>query len=402
MSPEFTLTEQEQQHLHQLYKELHAHPELSMQEHRTAERIEQRLSALGIEHFRCGGTGVVGVVRNGEGPVVALRADTDALPVAEHTGVDYASTAQGTLPDGTSTEVMHACGHDTHMACLLTAAGVLLRQREDWSGTLVLIFQPAEETGQGARAMVADGLWEKVPHPEVILGQHVSPGDAGTVTMALGPAMAAADNLRVTVYGKQVHGSQPQNGIDPVVLGASMVTRLQSIVSREVDPRDPAVVTVAVFRAGLKENIIPETAEFTVNIRTLTESVRQQVLAAVERIIRAEAQSAGAPDPVIEHYGHMPALINDAETAQGVFDALRGSLGADRVAVERPRMGSEDFGVLGEQAGVPSVFWFFGASEHGAEDPPGNHSPYFAPLIEPTLSTGVEAMVTAALHRLSR
>lgn len=407
-----TITEDEQQRLHALYKELHACPELSMQEHRTAARIETELEALGsladpegaapdIEHFRCAGTGVVAVAHNGPGPVVALRADTDGLPMLERTGLDYASQAVGTAADGSEVPVMHGCGHDTHVACLLGTLRALLRQRGSWSGTVVAIFQPGEETGEGARAMLADGLWQKVPQPQIVLGQHLSNQPAGTVTMAMGPAMAAVDSLKVTVHGKQAHGSRPHLGIDPIVLGAAMVTRLQTIVSREVDAHEPAVVTVGVFRGGLKENIIPEHAEFRLNIRTLTEPVRAQVLAAVERLIRGEAVAAGAPEPEIEHYTQLPPTINDADAAPETFAAIENALGTGRVSVERPRMGSEDFGLLGRAAGAPSVLWFFGSAEQGVVDPPGNHSPHFAPLLEPTLSSGVQAMVAAARRWLA-
>lgn len=398
---EFEMTDQERIRLHDFYRTLHAHPELSMQEHQTAARIETVLNELDVEHFRCADTGVVAVVHNGEGPVVAMRADMDGLPIEERTGLEYASQQRGVLPNGTPTAVMHGCGHDTHVASLLGALRVLLRCRSSWSGTLVLVFQPGEETGQGAQAMIDDRLWDRVPQPQVVLGQHVSPGEAGTVTMAMGPAMAALDSLKVTVYGKQAHGSRPHLGIDPIVLGAAMVLRLQTIVSREVDAHDAAVVTVGVFQGGVKENIIPEQAEFRVNVRTLTESVRDQVLAAIHRIIRAEAQASGAPEPEIEHYAQLPATVNDAEAAAEVFASLGEALGEENVTVERPRMGSEDFGLLGRAAGVPSVLWFFGSSAPDVVNPPGNHSPYFAPLLEPTLSAGTYAMTAAALRWLA-
>ncbi|WP_150462096.1 amidohydrolase [Nesterenkonia ebinurensis] len=394
------LTAAEREQLHRFYRTLHAHPELSMQEYRTAERIEAELDAMGVERFRCTQSGVVGIVRNGAGPVVALRADTDGLPMLERTGLDYASTVHGTAADGTQVPVMHGCGHDTHIACLIAALRVLLRRREDWSGTLVAVFQPGEELGQGARAMVADGLWERAPRPDVVLGQHVSNQPAGTVTMAIGPAMAGTDSLRVTVHGKQAHGSRPHMGIDPIVLGSAMITRLQTIVSREVDAHEPAVVTVGVFRGGLKENIIPEQAEFVVNVRALTEPLRDQVLAAVRRVVRGEAEVAGAPEPEIEHYSQVPPTINDVQAAEQTYNAIEQTLGTEQVSLERPRMGSEDFGLLGKAAGVPSVLWFFGGAEPGAADPPGNHSPYFAPPLEPTLSTGARAMTAAALHWL--
>lgn len=394
------LTHEEQAAMHELYKEFHRHPELSMQEHQTQQRIERELDAVGIPHFRCGGTGVVGVVENGDGPTVAFRADTDGLPIAEDTGLDYASTTSGALPDGTKVPVMHGCGHDTHITSLLTAAKLLVREREQWAGTLVLIFQPGEETAAGARAMVDDGLWEKAPRPEVVLGQHVSPGKAGTITLARGSAMAMADSLKVTVHGRQTHGSQPENGTDPIVAASAMVTRLQSVVSRELSALDSAVVTVATFHAGLKENIIPDRAEFTLNIRSLTPEVRAKVLTAVERIIRAEAAASGAPEPEIEKLYDFPLNYNDPASTDTVVSVLRGALGEDNVTVGAPLMGSEDFGWLGESIGVPTVFWHFGGMPEADPEGPTNHSPYFAPALEPTLSTGVTAAASTLLRWL--
>lgn len=407
----FTLSTEEQEWMHSLYQELHRNPELSMQEHRTQERIEEQLDALGIEHVRCGGTGVVGLVRNGEqtegghvwpSPVVAFRADTDGLPIAEETGLPYASQATGTLPEGTHVPVMHGCGHDTHMTALLAAARLLLRERHRWSGTLVLIFQPGEEIAAGARAMVEDGLWERAPHPEIVLGQHVSPGRAGTVALTRGPAMAMADSLKVTVHGRQTHGAQPQHGIDPVVTAAAMVTRLQSVVSREVSPLASAVVTVATFHAGLKENIIPEQAEFTINVRSLTQEVREKVLSGITRIVRAEASAAGAPEPTVEKLYDFPMNFNHEDRSEQVLSALRAGLGEENVLISPPAMVSEDFGWLGEAIGVPTVFWWFGGTEDGDPDGPTNHSPQFAPVIEPTLETGTRAALAALLHWLGR
>lgn len=393
------LTEQERSRMHELYKELHRNPELSMAEHGTQQRIEVELDAAGVEHFRCGGTGVVGVLRNGEGPTVAFRADTDGLPILENTGLDYASTARGTLADGTEVPVMHGCGHDTHITALLTATVLLTKHLHTWAGTIVLIFQPGEETAAGARAMVDDGLWDKAPVPEVILGQHVSPGQTGGIGITRGTAMAMADSLKVTVHGEQTHGSQPENGLDPIVTASAMVTRLQTIVSRELGALESAVVTVGTFHAGLKENIIPETAEFTVNIRSLTPEVRERVLASVHRIIAAEAQAAGAPEPSIEKLYDFPVNFNDPEVTERVITALRAALGDDEVAEVPPLLGSEDFGWLGESIGVPTVFWFFGGYERTEGDSvPTNHSPLFAPVIEPTLSTGTTAVIAGILE----
>ncbi|MDS2172146.1 amidohydrolase [Nesterenkonia sp. CL21] len=394
----FALDAAERTQMHQLYRTLHAEPELSMQEHRTAARIEGILGDLGVEHFRCGGTGVVGILRNGAGPVVAFRADTDGLPIEEQTGLEYASTARGVLPDGTEVPVMHGCGHDTHVAALITATRLLVRERQRWSGTVVLIFQPGEETAAGARAMVDDGLWDRAPRPEVVLGQHVSPAKAGTVLLSRGPAMAMADSLRVRVLGRQTHGSQPENGRDPIVAAAAMVTRLQTIVSRELAPQDPAVVTVGTFHAGLKENIIPAEAEFTINVRTLSGEVRQKVLSSIRRIIGAEALAADLEEPEISEIYDFPLNHNDEDQATTQLSVLGSALGEEAVTETGPKMGSEDFGWLGESIGVPSVFWFFGGTADGDPEGPTNHSPFFGPVLEPTLGTGVTAALAGLLH----
>ena len=400
------LSDGERERMHALYRHLHAHPELSMQEHRTAELIGERLDALGIENFRCGGTGVVGIVRNGPGLVVGFRADTDGLPIAEETGLDYASTDTGTLPDGTEVPLMHGCGHDVHVTCLLTAARLLSQAREAWSGTLVLIFQPGEETAAGSKAMVEDGLWDKAPRPEIVFGQHVMPRLAGTVQVSSGSAMALADSLKVTVFGRQSHGSMPQDAVDPIVLGAHMVVRLQTIVSRELHPLSPAVVTVGTFHGGLKENIIPDSAEFTLNIRTLEQEVREQVLAAVRRIVAGEAAASGAPEPLVEELYTFPRCFNDPQATADLVAELRSTVGEDAVSVVPPQMGSEDFGNLPAAIGVPSVYWMFGGHTEevlaGGGPVPVNHSPFFAPAMEPTLSTGVRTALTAILSKLGR
>jgi amidohydrolase len=390
--------------LHELYQHLHRSPELSMQEQRTAELITARMQALGCETFRCGGTGVVAVLRNGDGPVVAFRADIDALPVGEETGLDYASTTRGTLRDGTEVPVMHACGHDTHITCALGAARLLAAARATWSGTVVFLFQPGEETAEGARAMLGDGLWDRAPRPEVVYGQHVWPGRAGTVELSSGPAMAMADAWTVTVHGRGGHGSRPESTVDPVVLAAHMVVRLQSVVSREVGAQESAVVTVGSFHAGLKENIIPSSAEFTVNVRSLDREVRQRILGALRRVIEAEALASGAPAPRIEELYTFPLLVNDPAEAVRVKTALGAALGAGQVTDRPAVMGSEDFGHLPEAIGVPGVYWFFGGMPDSAVDGPDpaptNHSPHFAPVLEPTLTTGVKAAYSVIMSRL--
>jgi amidohydrolase len=390
--------------LHTLYRHLHGVPELSMQEHATAELIRARMDALGCETFVCGGTGVVAVLRNGEGPVVGFRADTDALPVAEDTGLDYASTARGVLPDGTEVPVMHACGHDTHITSAVGAATLLAGNRDAWAGTVVFLFQPGEETAEGAMAMLQDGLWDRAPRPEIVYGQHVWPGRAGQVELTSGPAMAMADGWKVTVHGRGGHGSRPEDTIDPVVLAAHMVVRIQSIVSREIPAQQAAVITIASFHAGLKENIIPAVAEFTVNVRNLDADVREQVLAALRRVIRGEAVTSGAPEPRIDEIYTFPLLVNDPAETDTLRAVLGAALGAENVLDRPAQMGSEDFGHLPDAIGVPGVYWFFGGMSDEAVDGdapvPTNHSPFFAPVVEPTLSTGVTAAVSAILSRV--
>lgn len=385
----------------ELYKRLHADPELSAQEFRTAEAIEARLSGLDVEHFRCAVTGVVGILRNGEGPVVAFRADTDGLPIAEDTGLDYASTARGTAPDGADVPVMHGCGHDAHITGALGACAYLAANRDRWSGTVVFIFQPGEETGYGARAMVQDGLWDRAPRPDVVLAQHVWPDQVHRFVIRDGHMAALGDSLKVTVTGRQAHGSMPEKSLDPIVAAAMMVVRLQTVVSREVSPSTAAVVTVGTFHAGLKENIIPDTAEFSLNIRTPDTETRQAVLASVRRIISAEAAASGIDEPVVSVINSFPRLFNDAEHTARVRAALAQRFGPESIVDGRLGMGSEDAGVLSDSIEVPGVFWAFGGYAPGQfpeEGPvPVNHSPMFAPNAELAVSCGIGAAVGVLL-----
>ncbi|SDH57431.1 hippurate hydrolase [Sinosporangium album] len=398
----------------ELYKDLHAHPELSFAEHRTAAVVAEWLDTLGCEVTTgVGRTGVVGVLRNGDGPTVMLRADFDALPVAEATGLPYRSVATAVDADGQTVPVMHACGHDMHVVWLLGATAVLAADPDAWSGTVLLVFQPAEEVGAGADAMVDDGLFERFGTPVVALGQHVIAGPAGTVLYRPGVAMAASDSLKVRLIGRGGHGSRPETTVDPVVMAASAVMRLQTVVSREVAPTDTAVVTVGSMRAGTKANIIPGEAELRLSIRTFEPSVRERVMAAVERVLEGEAVSAGAPErPEISTLYSFQRVENDVEATGRVAAALREAFGPERV-VEVPAVtGSEDFGVFGRRGGFPSVFWWIGGSDpeayalaekagRVAQDIPNNHSPYFAPVLDPTLAAGVEAMTAAALSWLA-
>ncbi|MBR7673344.1 amidohydrolase [Streptomyces daliensis] len=401
--------------LEELYKDLHSHPELSFAETRTASVVAGELERLGFQvRTGVGRTGVVGVLRNGEGPTVLLRADIDALPVREQTGLPYASASTGTDPDGKQVPVAHACGHDMHITCLLGALDLLAGDTDQWSGTLVGVFQPAEEVGGGARAMVDDGLFEEIGDPDVVLGQHVAPFPAGLLACHPGPALAASDGLRVRMFGKGAHGSRPESAVDPVVMGASTVLRLQTVVSREIAASDTAVLTVGAFHSGTKDNVIPDEAELLINIRTYTEDVRATVLAAVERIVKAEASAAGAArEPEITPVSAFPVLVNDEEAAARTVAALRGHFGEQAVLDPGPATASEDCGVLGTESGAPVCYWYVGgcdpeiyrAAEQSGTTPrdiPSNHSPFFAPLIQPTVDTGVRAMTVAALTWLGR
>jgi len=399
-----------------LYRDLHAHPELSFAETRTAGIVAERLRALGFAVTEgVGGTGVVGVLKRGDGPTVLMRADMDALPVREETGLDYASCATGVDADGHEVPVMHACGHDMHVTALIGALRALAADAS-WSGRILAVFQPAEEKGAGARAMVDDGLFTRFGTPDVVIGQHVAPLPAGAIGMRVGPAFAASDALRVTLYGRGGHGSRPDATVDPVVLAAAVILRLQTIVSREIPATETAVVTVGSVQAGSAANIIPDSAELKLSIRTFDEGVRATVLAAVERIVRGEALAAGADrDPVIESLHAFPAVVNDEAGVERARQAFAQAL--ERVMVVDPGVvtGSEDVGILARESGAPCVFWLLGGADpaHFAglgsvaeitakvAELPSNHSPQFAPVVRPTLDVGVGAFVAAARAWLS-
>ncbi|MDE3181738.1 MAG: amidohydrolase, partial [Acidobacteriota bacterium] len=399
--------------LETLYTDVHAHPELSFQETRTAGLAADRLRAAGYEvTAEIGKTGVVGLLRNGDGPVVMLRADMDALPVKEATGLPYASKVTATDRDGKTVPVMHACGHDMHVTCLVGAATLLAQSRGSWHGTLMAVFQPAEEAAAGAQAMIDDGLFNRFPKPSVVLGQHVMVGSAGMVSGRAGVITSAGDSFQIRLFGRGAHGSMPEASIDPVVMAAATVMRLQTIVSREVGAAEAAVVTVGSLQAGTKENVIPDEAVIKLNVRTFDEGVRKRVLAAITRIVNAEAAASGAPKPPeITPLDRYPLTTNDPEATKRVVDAFRAHFAANRVQETKPTPASEDFGSFGAEWRAPSVFWFIGgadpaiyakAKESGRiSDIPTNHSPLFAPVIHPTLETGVEALVVAAQAWLS-
>jgi amidohydrolase len=382
-----------------LYKDVHEHPELSMQEERTAGIAAERLRTAGFEVTTgVGKTGVVGLLENGEGPTVMLRADMDALPVQEQTGLDYASTVDG---------VMHACGHDMHVAWLSGAAALLAARGDVWQGSLMAVFQPAEETAAGAQAMIDDGLFDRFAKPDVILGQHVMPSPAGSIGTRSGVITSAADSFEIRMFGRGAHGSMPEASIDPVVMAAATVMRLQTIVSREVAAAQSAVVTIGALQAGTKENVIPDEAVIKLNVRTFDEGVRAHVLDAIKRIVDAEAQASGAPKPPeVTALDHYQLVRNDADAAARVRSAFRDRFGEERVVDIPPISASEDFGSFGSEWHVPSVFWTVGGTDRDAyqkakqagrlSELPTNHNPRFAPVIRPTLETGVETLVTAA------
>jgi amidohydrolase len=394
--------------LEALYKDVHSHPELSMQEERTAGLAADRLHAAGYQITTgIGKTGVVGLLRNGEGPAVMLRADMDALPVEEATGLPYASKMTATSREGQTVPVGHMCGHDMHVAWLIGAAKLLSDARASWRGTLLAVFQPGEETAEGAQAMIDDGLFKRFPKPDVVLGQHLMVGPSGTVAGRPGAITSAADSLQIRLFGRGAHGSMPQASIDPVVMAAAVVMRLQTIVSREVAAAEAAVVTVGALQAGTKENVIPDEAIIKLNVRTFDDGVRRRVLAAIERIVNAEAEASGAVrKPEIRMLDHYPLNLNDGASSTRVAEAFRSHFGAAQVRETGPAPASEDFGSFGTEWHAPSVFWFVGGTDpeiyakakeaNRLNELPVNHSPKFAPVIHPTLRTGVEALVVAA------
>ncbi|TAL74571.1 MAG: amidohydrolase [Rhodanobacter sp.] len=394
--------------LEQLYTDIHAHPELSMQETRTAGIVAARLRAAGFEVTTgIGKTGVVGLLRNGDGPTVMLRADMDALPIAEASGAPYASTVTATDAEGHTVPVMHACGHDLHVTWLAGATALLAQTRDSWKGTLMAVFQPAEETAAGAQAMIDDGLFKRFPKPDVVLGQHVMVGPAGAVGGRTGTITSAADSFQIRLFGRGAHGSMPQTSIDPVVMAAATVMRLQGIVAREIGPTEAAVVTVGALQAGTKENVIPDEAIIKLNVRTFDAGVRARVLAAITRIVNAEAAASGAPKPPeITPLDRYPLVSNDEAATQRVAAAFRGHFPAESVHTVGPAAASEDFGSFGTEWGAPSVFWFVGGTDPGVyakakaanriNEIPSNHSPHFLPVLHPTLEAGVAAMLVAA------
>ncbi|BFG81013.1 M20 family metallopeptidase [Paraburkholderia terrae] len=399
--------------LEAIYKDLHQHPELSMQEVRTAGIVANYVEKLGYEVSReVGVTGVVAVLRNGDGPIVMLRADMDALPMAEATGLPYASTVRAKDEEGVEVGVAHSCGHDMHVTWLMGIARLMAEHRDGWRGTLMAVFQPGEEVARGARSMIDDGMTTRFPKPDVIFGQHVMVGAAGTVGYRSGTILSAGDSLKVELFGRGSHGSQPQTSIDPVIMAASTTLRLQTIVSREISPRDSAVLTIGALQAGTKENIIPDDATLKLNMRTFDEDVREYMLGAIRRICCAECAASNAPrEPEFTTLSSYPLTINDAETSERVRKAFDTHFGK-RAYETPPAAASEDFSIFGREWGVPYAFWFVGGTdpdlfqkaveEKKLNEIPSNHSPKFAPVLDGTLRTGLEAMLCAAGAWLSK
>jgi hippurate hydrolase len=394
-----------------LYKHLHAHPELSLDEEKTAARLAKELRTLGFEVTeKVGGHGIVGVLKNGDGPVVLVRTDMDALPITEKTDVPYASKVRARDKEGNDVGVMHACGHDMHMTCWVGTARVLASMKDRWRGTIVFIGQPAEELGAGARMMLDAGLFKRFPRPDYCLGLHCdSRIPHGQVGYTEGLALVNVDSIDITVKGKGGHGSAPHTTIDPIVLSARIILDLQTIVSRENNPLDPCVVTVGSIHGGTRHNIIPAEVKMQLTVRTTKDAVRAKVLEAIPRIAKAAALGAKAPEPVIrvDHDNFTPALYNTAELAKKTSAVFRATLGADNVIQQQPLMGGEDFSRYGRE-GIPSFFFFLGtlppervtAIQQGKAAPISLHSDLYFPIPEPSIRTGVLSMSMAALNLL--
>ncbi|KRE91562.1 amidohydrolase [Arthrobacter sp. Soil764] len=387
-----------------LYEQFHRHPELGLAEHQTSAAVAAQLAGWGFDVRQFGGTGVVGVLANGAGPGVLARADMDALPVTEATGANYASTTPG---------VMHACAHDMHVVALLGAAKYLSEHLHIWQGTYTVLFQPAEETAAGSQVMLDDGLAAGIPRPDVALAQHVMPTEAGTIGTTPGPVLSAGDSVRITVHGRGAHGSMPHKSVDPVVLAASIVLRLQTVVSRETTPGEFAVLTVGSVTAGATANIIPDRAELLLNLRTYSMEVRAAMMAAIERIVRGECIAAGCPqEPEFEYYDQYPLTSNDAQANARVTAAFTRTFGADAVYRTAPQTASEDFSRIPDAFGIPYVYWVVGSAPpetyrravaNGTLDAdiPANHSPSFLPAVDPTLGVATRAQAAAALAFLA-
>ncbi len=396
---------------HELYLDLHQHPELSSHETQTAAKLAARLRSLGYEVTEgVGGTGVVAILKNGAGPIIMLRTELDALPVEEKTGLAYASKVHVKDDSGGDVPVMHACGHDLHMAALVATAAIMAHSPETWHGTLMLIGQPAEEAISGAKKMIEDGLFTRFPKPAFGIAVHVGNYlPAGQVGITPGIYNTNSDPLRMTIYGKGGHGSQPNTTIDPIVIAARTILTLQTIASREVKPGEMAVVTVGYIRAGARNNIIPDQAELGLTVRTYKADIRKQVLAAITRIAKGEAAAAGAPkEPLVEELGSADAVYNDPALAQRLRVPLEAALGKQNVIATEPIAPSEDYSAF-IAAGIPSLYLSLGGADpqkyadakNAGTLLPSNHSPFFAPDVEPALRTGIATEVAVLRNLLN-
>ncbi len=388
--------------LENLYHYFHSHPELSGKEEKTSHRIAGELEALGLKVTRgVGGEGVVGLLENGKGPVILVRADMDALPLREATGLPYASQEIG---------VMHACGHDVHMTCLVGTAAVLTQMKNKWMGTLIFIAQPAEEKGEGAQAMLEDGLFTRFPKPDYALALHVDSQLAtGTIGYRRGPAFANVDSVDLTIYGRGGHGAYPHLAVDPIVIASEIVLALQTIPSRELKPYETVVVTVGSLHGGTKHNIIPDQVKMELTIRSYAEEVRNQILEAIRRLATEIARAHRAPrDPGMEVTESIPSTYNDPELVDRLLPVFRKTFGEENVIEKEPEMGGEDFGLYG-RAGVPAFLFRVGSvsperiqesQKAGGRPLPSLHSAEYAPDPEPTITSGIQAMVAAVLELL--
>ncbi|KAL4964619.1 putative zinc metallopeptidase [Aspergillus stella-maris] len=398
-----------------IYRDLHRSPELSGQEKETSTLAASHLRKHNYEvHENIGGYGVAGVLRNGEGPTVLIRADMDALPVLEKTGLPYASCKVVKGKDGVKVPVMHGCGHDTHVAAMLGAIELLSSARNEWKGTLVVVFQPSEEELSGAKAMLDDGLYDRnlIPKPDVVLAQHVIRMKAGTVGIKPGRLLTATDAFEITIHGRGGHGSSPQSCIDPIVIGASVITRLQSIVSREVTPGELAILSCGCIQAGHVANVIPDTCVIKLSVRSYDPKTREKLKSAIKRIVEAECAASGTErKPDLKHTIEAPATVNDEDITEKITSSFSAYFG-DKLVDTEPTTASEDFSLLARAVGAPYVMWLFGGVDpeiweravqsDKVDELPGNHSPFFAPVVRLTLGTAVDAMALGALTFLGR
>jgi hippurate hydrolase len=395
-----------------LYEDLHRNPELSLHEVKTAEKMADNLRKLGFDVTTgVGGTGVVGVLKNGPGPTVMIRAELDALPVPEKTGLEYASHVTTKDDQGADVPVMHACGHDLHMAVGIGTATLLAQNKDRWHGTFIFVGQPAEERIRGAAAMLKDGLFTRFPRPDFALSLHDTAGlPAGQLGYTSGYALSNSDSVDVTIYGKGAHGSAPQDGVDPIVIAARTILAWQTIVSREKSPFDPGVITVGSIHGGTKHNIIPDEVKMQLTVRSYTDEVRKHLLDSIARIAKAESEASGAPKPPkVDVIESVASVYNDPALTARVASALKRTFGDNNVVEEKPEMASDDFAEYG-RAGVPSLQFSLGAAnpekfaaaKKSGELLPGPHSPFFAPDREPSIRAGIEAETTAVLAILGK